>query len=800
MSTVAPPLPSTTSQPTWDVERLLQINVGLLVILGTWLLSIGQQNLIYTIAAIVAVGTSLIVTDIRQIFHLGRDATTLAALVSCMVLAVQVVRNAEESQLLNVANILIFLEVILLFQKKTDRTYWSLLALSLFQVIVAAALNLGFFFGIMLAAYVLLSFSAMTMFFAVRETRPFIKLGREPTGLGISGDPHAVMDPNDTSLDVRQYSFVGTLPEGSGSTILNRSLRLRLLRLLLGTAIVTVIVFLVIPRYSNSVWQGARPDQVATVGFTEEVRLDDISRILESPEQVMRVEFTDVAGFPYQVDGEPYFRGTVLSQYNDRGVWRPVKASQATRRLESQTSFDLASTVLQQITLQPGSHSVLFNVAPCYYVDGSPRRLFDLNLYTRQLTLDEDEGKPRGQFRYTLGTTAFRNGWQRDLVPAAWNGTYAYDSAPLDVRNSHPFLSAKADQVLADQGMENMGVFEKAKTLENHFRRTGEYFYSLDVNRNRNRNLDPIEDFVRNHKTGHCEFFAGALTLMLRSQGIPARMVVGFKGGEFNTVGSYYIVRELHAHAWVEAYLREEEIPLDEREELELSRNGAWLRLDPTPGGGDVDVSRNGFWGIATAREIFDYFQVLWDDYVLGLNATRQQQAIYGPIMRSLRAAVTMLFSPDAWSQRWQWLRRLATQRILGVPGFIVGLAILLVLAGTLFLFRRRLQRGWSWVKVRWQRRHLASIKQGPDLAAYRNLEKVLALIGLSRRPGQTPSEFARQASDELAAHPAANAWASLPGQIADTYYRVRYGGETLDADQEKELTDRVWALRQALS
>ena len=149
--------------------------MGTLVILGTSLLAMGQQNVIYALVAAVATATAIFVTDIKGYFRLGPDATTLAAIFACVVLVVQVIRNVEQSQLLNVANILIYLEVILLFQQKQDRTYWSLMALSLLQVIVAAALNLGLMFGLLLAVYVMAAGTALMLFFAVREVRPFLQ-------------------------------------------------------------------------------------------------------------------------------------------------------------------------------------------------------------------------------------------------------------------------------------------------------------------------------------------------------------------------------------------------------------------------------------------------------------------------------------------------------------------------------------------------------------------------------------------------------------------------------------------------
>ena len=73
--------------------------------------------------------------------------------------------------------------------------------------------------------------------------------------------------------------------------------------------------------------------------------------------------------------------------------------------------------------------------------------------------------------------------------------------------------------------------------------------------------IDAIEDFVSNNPRGHCEYFATALALMLRSEGIPSRVVLGYRCDEWDPATQSFQVRQLHAHAWVEAYLAAERIP-----------------------------------------------------------------------------------------------------------------------------------------------------------------------------------------------------------------------------------------------
>src|SRR5262249_22235798 len=102
--------------------------------------------------------------------------------------------------------------------------------------------------------------------------------------------------------------------------------------------------------------------------------------------------------------------------------------------------------------------------------------------------------------------------------------------------------------------------------LESHLRDSGAYTYSLSMAVD-DPTIDPVEDFLFNRKRGHCEYFASALALMLRSVQIPSRLVTGFKGADFNSSEQFYEVQQRHAHAWVEAY---------------VDRN--WIVLDPTPG------------------------------------------------------------------------------------------------------------------------------------------------------------------------------------------------------------------------
>ena len=126
--------------------------------------------------------------------------------------------------------------------------------------------------------------------------------------------------------------------------------------------------------------------------------------------------------------------------------------------------------------------------------------------------------------------------------------------------------------------------------------------------------LDPVEDFLINHRTGNCEFFASAMTLMLRSQGIPARLVNGFKGGYTNDIDGTFEVQQMHAHTWVEAYI-----------------NNEWKTFDPTPTARSVSVASMAP-ELKPLADLKMWLNELWSRFVLNVSLDEQKKRFYDPI------------------------------------------------------------------------------------------------------------------------------------------------------------------------
>ncbi len=358
---------------------------------------------------------------------------------------------------------------------------------------------------------------------------------------------------------------------------------------------------------------------------------------------VMRVQlFEESADLPIQLLNEPLFRGAVATDYS-RGRWRQSR-SITTRPLEP---IRAEYYVRQHITIEPLDDRTLFSVVPAYRFDDDERLRIDYGG-------DEIVRPPsalKQHMEFDLATTGIRDRRQMTILPLH-DRSHNRRSQLLQMPDGDPNplagLRAAADRVKQQSGLADDDRVGLARALEHVFRDSGEFQYTL-MGQKRNSQLDPIEDFVVEHQRGHCEYFAGALALMLRSQGIPARVAIGFRAGEWNSAGGYYQVRQLHAHVWVEALLDPQDRAKADPDSAVPEEIGGWLVLDPTPvGEGALNEGLSvGLW--RRAGMYLDYLQVLWGKYISALNAKSQQEAIYEPLGRFFAALFGDLFSLDAW-------------------------------------------------------------------------------------------------------------------------------------------------------
>jgi transglutaminase-like putative cysteine protease len=276
-----------------------------------------------------------------------------------------------------------------------------------------------------------------------------------------------------------------------------------------------------------------------------------------------------------------------------------------------------------------------------------------------------------------------------------------------------------------------------ARALEQHLSASGEFSYTLDLVR-QDKEMDPTEDFVLNVKTGHCQRFATALVLMLRSQGIPSQMVVGYRGCESRGDG-WYDVREDHAHAWAEVLVPATAEALPPMELSPEWKPMRWVTLDPTPAAPETEA--------AGAESLFSKARQKWE---------------------ALLKAILLSYNEDS--------RASAVHTLSG---------ILIDDGGALYLAAFVL----AVVGLRYLRRHWRA--QAAVLAGYpspiRRLAAILTTAGYDWRPGQTAREFAEAAAAGLALRPETAAVADVPVRIVESYYAERFGNRSPSPEGMRE-------------
>ena len=157
-----------------QLETLLNITTAAMTALGAILLGTAQQDFLLPILAVMSAGISVVVTDWLTWIALARPLANGLALLAVVYSAFEFLGSNVEFQLLAIANLLIYLQIILLFQKKYDRIYWQIIVLSVLQVVVSAAISLHVAFGFMLVMYLVIVMAELVLFYLYRERQRFL--------------------------------------------------------------------------------------------------------------------------------------------------------------------------------------------------------------------------------------------------------------------------------------------------------------------------------------------------------------------------------------------------------------------------------------------------------------------------------------------------------------------------------------------------------------------------------------------------------------------------------------------------
>jgi transglutaminase-like putative cysteine protease len=456
------------------------------------------------------------------------------------------------------------------------------------------------------------------------------------------------------------------------------------------------LMFLFFPRLPGQFWAVPAREKAMT-GLSEEMTPGDVSELSISGAPAFRVRF----------EGEPppprerYWRGPVMHMF-DGHTWRYIGATRAPQEVASS-----GSTYRYRISLEPQRHNWIFALDMVTGWDNSrARRAEDFQLSARQeqisvLTSFDLESTPT-----YVTTSELRSELRRVDTYIPRNRNTRTIELARQMRDSAGSDEAFIQSVLTKFGSE-------------------EFYYTLQPPA---LSLNAVDDFLFNTKRGFCEHFASAFTVMARSVGIPARVVTGYQGGEFNPLGGYFIVRQSDAHAWSEVWLE----------------GHGWQRIDPTAAiaperiesGLDAAISAEEdvpgrelrqFAFLSKLRLAWDAANTFWNNQIVEFGETQQHW---------------LLKLLNIKNPRWEYL---GVGLIAGLVGFFLILSAYLT---------------WKF-KPR---------SRDPVAHVYEQLCRKLAKLGVPRQPHEGPNDYvarAAQARPELATQLA---------ELRSVYVGLRYG------------------------
>ncbi len=618
-------------------------------------------------------------------------------------------------------HLVLFVMLVRLFSAQRDRDHYFLAVLSFLMVLAAAVLTVDSTFLFALAGFILLAVAALILMEMMHSLQKAAVLARD----SYMQDPHRKLS----------FAIAGISPV--------------LLALILAGG---AGIFFLLPRISVGFMSSQAGSNEITTGFSDRVDLGRIGEIQQSKAVLMHM----------QIDGDtfgafaPKLRGITLTTF-DGHTWSHVSGKRTLTRgpdgrfslnLRAPSPISTSRGIHYRVTMEPFVSEVFFLLERPRSLEGNYRVVAedaDADVF------DVDPEHP--VTRYEADS---------DIGPGAAPRANRTDDHPdhlrpyLQLPRLDPRIRPLAENITANA----TNSFARAAALESYLR--SHYGYTLRLSDS--RPTDPVADFLFNRKKGHCEYFASSMAIMLRSIGIPSRLVNGFSGGEFNDITSQYVIRASDAHSWVEAYIPGE----------------GWTAFDPTPSG---DPQVHSAWERVSLY--MDALSSFWREWIINYDLGHQlrltQDATHGSREIVWRA---QLWGRHEYRKMLRWARR--TQDHIGAS--VVSWGTWLVVGATIVLVVISLPRALALLKkVRLARRP----RQSPQLAAsiwYGRMLKQTAKRGWKKVPAQTPEEFAATITEP--------AMKTRVISFTSRYERARFGNSAEDASQLPELYEEIKAAR----
>ena len=613
---------------------------------------------------------------------------------------------------------LIILLNVKLMTLQNRRDYRHLYAISLMAVLASAALTTDLWYVSVFVLYVVTAVWSLLLYHLT---------GRTAAGAPLSASGPAAAPAASLRITGRFFWLTNAIA--------------------VSTFALTLLIFFLLPRISVGILQKPRAEGLRTTGFSERVDLGMIGSVKEDPQIVMRVELPDQAASSRE---RFYLRGLAYDQYNGRS-WSSGSRQRRNLGLVADGIFavrsggnrrlsSLSEPLRQDILLEALDTSVLFAAPFAESVSGEFPAVQVDSMTGLHLPYSSTS-----RIRYSVVSREYR------ILPGEQSSaTLEYPAAIRDRYLQVPTHSDRIAELAQSVTRGASSPYEKATAVLQHL--LSNYAYSLEMGTTSSGH--PIDEFLFTRKTGYCEHYATAMVLMLRSIGIPSRLVTGFLATEWNEFGNYYTVRQRDAHAWVEMYYPQ----------------SGWITMDPTPSN-PLALAPSAW---VAFQRFAESLRLHWDRVFIRYSG-RDQLAIIHSLRDgsdSARDALAQWTSAvgaasaqfvRTWAERVQTLHRTIFWALMLV--LAIGVTSLILLISDRWPYGRAPQRPTART-------------QQQIVHVYRKMLELSARRGIRITPSTTPTEASRLVSER---------WVAAEFtvvRLTTLYCRARFGVSSLSSDE----------------
>ncbi len=619
-------------------------------------------------------------------------------------------------------HLVLFAVVVRTFSLRRDRDYTMLAILAFLMVLASAVLTVDSLFMLFFAVFMLMAVAT----FILMEMRRSGQAARFQARRSSDTQEHRHL----------AFSLARVTPG-------------LVLMILIGAA----AMFFLLPRMSAGYLGGYSFGTDFSTGFSDQVQLGRIGQIQQSNAVVMHI----------QIDGDRdgrhalAWRGVALANFDgknwsnprqqyvlyrdaDGGFRIPLLGQGVTRAWTSPYHL-----IHYRVLMEPIGTNIFFLAPWARRVEGAYRTL-QIDTGGAVSDLDSQRSVSMYEADSDISTPAPAE------LRAAGNNLPQFAGAYLQL----PKLDQRIPRLAAQIVSSSSNNYDKAIAVERYLQ--SHYAYTLQLPRS--AVADPLANFLFERKQGHCEYFASSMAVMLRTLGIPSRVVNGFRSDEFNDVTGYYVVRAKNAHSWVEAYFP----------------GYGWVTFDPTPGGA---IESPQGWG--RVMLYLDAAASFWREWVVSYD-TSHQYVLGQSLMSETRGFWERgrMWARLRYERLLNWARR-SQRRVGRSPGrwfaTSIALALVLLLLGNAGRITRMIR----------MKQLQAHPERSPNQAAtmwYERMAHYLARRGMQKPETQTAQEFVRVIENERLR--------MRVGEFTDAYESARFGNSADDALRLPELYEEV--------